>query len=313
MSVNLESGIESSALSVPLLQDDWAKTCIARTETTLDRLLPPCTLSPIRLHEAMRYAVFAGGKRIRPMLCYAAGELTGAADDALAEVAASIEMIHVFSLIQDDLPVMDNDALRHGKPTVHVQYDEATALLVCDALLSLAFLTLSEAPLAGQYRAALTRELALAGGSQGLSGGQFIDLASVGKPLCLSDLESMHRLKTGALIRAAVRMGALCAGGEQPGDTQLYVILDDYAEVIGLAFQVVDDILDVSGNTATLGKTAGKDAAADKPTYVSLLGLDATRQFAEVLRSRAYAALESLGSRADRLRSLADWVVDRVY
>jgi farnesyl diphosphate synthase len=220
-------------------------------------------------------------------------------------------MIHVYSLVHDDMPAMDDDALRRGKPTVHVQYDEATALLVGDALQSQAFvaLTADKNGLSAVQQAALTRELAIASGSVGMAGGQAIDLDSVGRKLSRPELETMHRKKTGALLRAAVRMGALC--GEAP-DAAVMSALDAYSAAVGLAFQVVDDILDVTADSATLGKTAGKDAKDDKPTYVSIIGLDASRELAAQLGRDAHAAIAPFGPRAARLGELADLVVNRV-
>ncbi|TAL57095.1 polyprenyl synthetase family protein [Pandoraea sp.] len=289
----------------------WTKAVQARTEAALDRWLPSAGMHPTRLHEAMRYAVLGGGKRVRPLLCHAAGELMQALPEVLDRAACSLEMVHAYSLVHDDLPCMDDDALRRGKPTVHVQYDEATALLVGDALLTQAFILLSEPvpALAAGQTAALVHELALASGSLGMAGGQAIDLESVGKRLTRDQLEMMHRMKTGALLRASVRMGAGC--GRALVDDEA-VALDAYASAIGLAFQVVDDILDATTDSATLGKTAGKDAANDKPTYVSLLGLADARVLAEDLRRDAHAAIRGFGSAAARLRSLADLVVDRI-
>ncbi|WP_328586141.1 polyprenyl synthetase family protein [Chitinasiproducens palmae] len=283
----------------------------ARTEAALDRALPPASQAPGRLHEAMRYAVLGGGKRVRPLLCHAAGAVFGAPVDALDAAAAAIEMIHVYSLVHDDMPAMDDDAMRRGKPTVHVAYDEATALLVGDALQSQAFETIAACPVPATQQVALTRELAHASGSLGMAGGQTIDLMSVGVALDRPALETMHRMKTGALLRAAVRLGALCA--PQAPDAAAREALDAYAAAVGLAFQVVDDILDVTVDSATLGKTAGKDAENDKPTYVSLLGLDEARALARALRADAGRALEPFGARARRLRELADFVVERAY
>ncbi|QYD72316.1 polyprenyl synthetase family protein [Paraburkholderia edwinii] len=290
--------------------EQWMRTVLERVEQALDRHLPPTTTAPARLHEAMRYAVMGGGKRVRPLLCHAAGELTSARAESLEAAAAALEMVHVYSLVHDDMPCMDDDALRRGKPTVHVQYDEATALLVGDALQSQAFVALTEGgALAPAQQAALTRELALAIGSIGMAGGQAIDLASVGHKLTREQLETMHRMKTGALLRGAVRMGALA--GETP-DANTLRALDAYAAAVGLAFQVVDDILDATSDSATLGKTAGKDAKDGKPTYVSIIGLDASRALAAQLRSDAHAALAPFGTRAQRLAELADLVVNRV-
>jgi farnesyl diphosphate synthase len=290
--------------------DEWMRAVLARVEAALERYLPHPEVEPARLHEAMRYAALGGGKRVRPLLVHAAGELTGACAPALEAASAAIEMIHVYSLVHDDMPCMDDDDLRRGKPTVHIRYDEATALLVGDALQSQAFVALSdEVALDTRARAALVRELALASGSLGMAGGQAIDLASVGLALSREQLETMHRMKTGALLRAAVRMGALA--GAAP-DADALRALDTYAAAVGLAFQVVDDILDVTTDSATLGKTAGKDAKDGKPTYVSIIGLDASRALAAQLRREAHDALAHFSGRAERLAELADLVVNRV-
>ncbi|SAK64564.1 polyprenyl synthetase [Caballeronia arationis] len=292
--------------------EQWMRACLDRVETALEHYLPGTGVAPARLHEAMRYAVLGGGKRVRPLLCHAAGELTGASAQAVETASAALEMIHVYSLVHDDMPAMDDDALRRGKPTVHVQYDEATALLVGDALQSQAFVALTAADngLNDAQQAALVRELAVASGSLGMAGGQAIDLESVGRKLSRPELETMHRKKTGALLRASVRMGALA--GTTP-DAAALTSLDAYAAAVGLAFQVVDDILDVTADSATLGKTAGKDAQHDKPTYVSIIGLEASRELAAQLRRDAHAALEPFGPRAKRLAELADLVVNRVH
>lgn len=296
--------------------DAWVNAIAARTETALDHYLPPADTVPARLHEAMRYAVLGGGKRVRPLLVHAAGAVSGAAPAALDAAAAAVEMIHAYSLVHDDMPCMDDDDLRRGRPTVHKAYDEATALLVGDALQTQAFEALAGgdggAALEAGVRLALVVELAQASGSRGMAGGQAIDLESVGVALSREALETMHRKKTGALLRASVRMGGLC--GNLSGDAR--GLLDRYAEAMGLAFQVVDDILDVTADTATLGKTAGKDAAHDKPTYVSLLGLDEARALAHRLRDDAHAALDALAGCSDsglRLRQLADLIVLRTH
>jgi farnesyl diphosphate synthase len=284
----------------------------ARMESALSRLLPPAHVAPARLHAAMRYAALGGGKRVRPLLSFAAGEVTAAPAERLEMAAAAVELIHAYSLVHDDLPCMDDDVLRRGKPTVHVEYDEATALLVGDALQTLAFQLLAEHRLADEPRAQLemVKLLAVAAGSRGMAGGQAIDLESTGKVLALPELEVMHIHKTGALIRAAVLIGAACgkplAEAERAG-------LDRYAKAVGLAFQVVDDLLDTEGSTATLGKTAGKDSKQGKPTYVSAIGAARAKELAEELRSDAQAALRPLGSRAARLESLADFVVLRKF
>ncbi len=289
----------------------WTQACQARIERVLAEWLPPSDIAPKRLHEAMRYAVLGGGKRVRPLLAFAAGEVTGADIEQVQHAAAAVELIHAYSLVHDDMPAMDDDALRRGKPTVHVEFDEATALLVGDALQSLAFEILSARTLARD--AATQRDmiaiLARASGSRGMAGGQAIDLASVGKALDLTELEFMHIHKTGALIRASVLLGAECGGLSESARAAL----DHYAKCIGLAFQVVDDVLDAEASTATLGKTAGKDAVNNKPTYVSLLGVARARERALELRADACAALEPLGAPAERLRQLADFVVERTF
>ncbi len=291
---------------------EWMQAHAARMESVLDRVLPPVSQAPARLHEAMRYVALDGGKRVRPLLAFAAGALTGA-DAARVELAAAgVELIHVYSLVHDDMPCMDDDVLRRGKPTCHVAYDDATALLVGDSLQSLAFQVLAQHVLsdAPQQQLKMLELLAVASGSCGMAGGQAIDLASVGQELTLPELEFMHIHKTGALIRAAILLGALCGRGMTKTEEQA---LQRYANRVGLAFQVVDDILDTEADTATLGKTAGKDAANDKPTYVSLMGLEAARRFAADLHTEALAALELFGETALRLRQLADFIVLRKF
>jgi len=290
---------------------DWMQTIQAGMERDMDGYLPAPETSPVKLHAAMRYALLGGGKRVRPLLVYAAGALFGADPAVLSRAAAALEMIHAYSLVHDDMPCMDDDALRRGKPTVHVAYDEATALLVGDALQAQAFQVLADADAAGLPPArlvAMLRLLAHAAGPAGMCGGQAIDLDSVGLSLTLAQLERMHQLKTGALLRAAVVLGALA--GKQLADDEL-AALDAYAGAIGLAFQVVDDVLDATADSATLGKTAGKDAADNKPTYVSILGLEPSRALAEKLRGDAHAALAPFGDKAQRLRELADLIVQR--
>ena len=289
----------------------WMGGVQARMESALARLLPAANVAPARLHEAMRYATLEGGKRVRPLLAFAAGEMARAAPERLEIAAAAVEMIHAYSLVHDDLPCMDDDTLRRGKATVHVEYDEPTALLVGDALQSLAFQILSEVRLADDARAQLemVRTLAAAAGSRGMAGGQQIDLEATGKTLSLPELEYMHIHKTGALIRAAVTLGASCGMVEENERQKL----DRYAKAMGLAFQVVDDVLDYDANTATLGKTAGKDSKQGKPTYVSALGLGRAREMAETLRAEAHAALSGLGERARRLAELADFIVLRKF
>lgn len=286
----------------------WRKQVQADMEQVLDRHLPPATEQPGKLHEAMRYTTLDGGKRVRPLLVFAAGELFGAPRDAVERAAAAVEMIHAYSLVHDDMPCMDDDDLRRGKPTVHKQYDEATALLVGDALQSQAFETLAGGALDASRKVAMLSLLAKASGSRGMCGGQAIDLDSVGVALSLPELERMHQLKTGALLRASAMLGAV-AGKALLAVEEL--ALDAYAKAVGLAFQVVDDILDATADSATLGKTAGKDAANNKPTYVSILGLEPSLALAEKLRQDAHQALLPFGDAALRLRELADLVVQR--
>jgi farnesyl diphosphate synthase len=290
--------------------DVWMKSVQSAMEPALDAFLPAPTALPARLHQAMRYAALDGGKRVRPLLVFAAGDLFDADAAALARAAAAIEMVHVYSLVHDDMPCMDDDALRRGKPTVHVKYDDATALLVGDALQSQAFLVLAESGSIDDpvRQLAMIRLLAQAAGSTGMCGGQAIDLASVGVSLSLADLEQMHRLKTGALLRAAVLLGAW--SGKTLSEREA-AALDGYSHAIGLAFQVVDDVLDATADSATLGKTAGKDAADNKPTYVSILGLRESQNLAEKLRNDAHAALMPFGDKAQRLREIADLIVQR--
>lgn len=283
----------------------------ARVETALERSLPPRDQAPQRLHEAMRYAVLGGGKRIRPLLAFAAGAATGASLERVERVACAVELIHAYSLVHDDMPCMDDDVLRRGKPTVHVEFDEATALLVGDALQAAAFELIADAHAGSDHgvQLELVRLLARAAGSRGMAGGQAIDLESVGKSLSLPELEFMHILKTGALIRASVTLGARC-GAITPTELER---LDHYAKLIGLAFQVVDDTLDAAASTATLGKTAGKDADQGKPTYVTVLGLERARELAEELRQEAHDSIAGFDDRATHLRDLADFIVLRRF
>lgn len=289
----------------------WMSAIQQRTEMALEKFLPPSGTVPQSLHEAMRYAALGGGKRVRPLLSHAAGEIFGANAARLDRAACAVEMIHVYSLVHDDLPCMDNDVLRRGKPTCHVEYDEATALLVGDALQTLAFQVLLDEPLCDEparqlHMAAL---LAHAAGSRGMAGGQAIDLDATGKTLTIEELKVMHIHKTGALIRAAVLLGGHC--GE--ADDAALERLAHFANRVGLLFQVVDDILDAEASTATLGKTAGKDAAQNKPTYVNLLGVRRAKDKAAELRSDAHEALAGFGARADRLHALTDFIVERSF
>ncbi|GAB4120986.1 MAG: polyprenyl synthetase family protein [Sideroxydans sp.] len=290
----------------------WVATRQTSFESVLQRLLPPPGVAPQRLHQAMRYSALEGGKRVRPLLVYAAGELAGAAVARVEVAAAAVELIHAYSLVHDDMPCMDDDVLRRGKATCHVEYDEATALLVGDALQSLAFQLLSEQDLNddASRQLQMVKLLAVASGSRGMAGGQAIDLASVGKQLSLPELEQMHIHKTGALIRAAILLGAYC--GDRLSDAQLER-LDHFGKLIGLAFQVVDDVLDCEADTATLGKTAGKDADHAKPTYVSLLGLAGAKEMAQRLHGEALQCLDEFGDAARRLRELADFIVLRKF
>lgn len=289
--------------------EGWMQTVQVHVEEALERLLPPAASEPARLHEAMRYTVLGGGKRVRPLLVFAAGVVSGAELDVLARAAAAVEMIHAYSLVHDDMPCMDDDALRRGQPTVHIAYDEATALLVGDALQAQAFdVLVGDTSVPPARLLAMLRVLAGAAGSHGMCGGQAIDLASVGVSLTLAQLERMHQLKTGALLKASVMLGAL--GGRTISEAES-AALATYSNAIGLAFQVVDDVLDATADSATLGKTAGKDAAANKPTYVSILGLDESRALAHTLRQTAHDALVPFGEQGRRLRELADLIVQR--
>ena len=290
----------------------WMTGIQQQLESTLEHCLPGSQIEPRQLHQAMRYATLEGGKRVRPLLVCAAGELVGASSANLLRLGAAIEMIHAYSLVHDDMPCMDNDVLRRGKPTCHVAFGEAGALLTGDALQTLAFELVSR-PLDGVDAAtqlAMVRTLAHASGHAGMAGGQAIDLASVGVALSLPELEYMHLLKTGALIRASVLLGAMAGRPLADEETER---LDRFAKCMGLAFQVVDDVLDCEADTATLGKTAGKDAANDKPTYVSLMGFAEAKRFAQELREEAFAAIEGFGPSAQRLKDLADYIVDRSF
>ena len=301
----------------------WSKHHLGRVEDALSRWVG--IEAPAGLGDAMRYAVLDGGKRLRPLLVLAAYEAAlsaqstaldvtqrSGADEAALRAACAVELIHAYSLVHDDMPCMDNDVLRRGKPTVHVQFGEAQALLAGDALQAFAFelLTPDDERISAAVQAHLCRQLAHAAGSAGMAGGQAIDLASVGLSLTEDQLRQMHRLKTGALLEGSVMMGATCAGA-QPVPR---AALQSYGAAVGLAFQVVDDILDVTADSVTLGKTAGKDAASDKPTYVSLLGLERAQQYASQLLEQAHAALADSGLPDVRaLAALADMVVRRSH
>ena len=288
----------------------WSEPLLAQVEAALSRWVG--VDAPVHLGEPMRYAVLDGGKRLRPMLVLAAREAVGGHPEAALRAACAVELIHAYSLVHDDLPCMDNDVLRRGKPTVHVQFGEAGALLAGDALQALAFelLTPDDGTMAPPVQATMCRLLARAAGGQGMAGGQAIDLASVGVALDEAQLREMHRLKTGALLQGSVEMGVACAATDVASGAA--EALRGYGAALGLAFQVVDDILDVTADSQTLGKTAGKDAAADKPTYVSLLGLDAARAEAAALLERSLVALQGSGlADTAALRALAHMVVDR--
>ena len=290
----------------------WSRAIQARTESALEQLLPAESLAPARLHAAMRYVSLGGGKRVRPMLAHAAGEALGADPARLDRIAGAVELIHVFSLTHDDLPCMDDDDLRRGKPTCHVQFDEATALLAGDALQSLAFEVLTR-PMPGleaDIQMEMLALLARASGSRGMAGGQAVDLYSTGRDLDLAELEFMHIHKTGALIQASVLMGALAAG-RLAGQTRAG--LEHYARCVGLAFQVMDDVLDAETDTATLGKTAGKDAVQGKATYLTLMSPREARAYAADLVADAVQAIAPFGPDGRRLAEIARFIVERRY
>ncbi len=296
-------------LKFPL--EDWMQAHQAQIEIVLERRLSSQDQQTSdRLLDAMRYATLGGGKRLRALLVYATGQTFGATNAALDAAAAAVEMIHAYSLVHDDMPVMDDDDLRRGRPTCHKAYDEATALLAGDALQSLAFETLCDPALTAEQQSAMVKRLAQASGVFGMAGGQAIDLESVGKKLDLNALQSMHKLKTGALIRASVVLGALAAGNCDEDSMQR---LERYADCIGLAFQVQDDVLDVIADTETLGKTQGKDIALNKPTYPALLGLEKAQQKAVALIEKALGQLAELSHNTETLAALAQFVVKRAH
>ncbi len=289
----------------------WAGNKQKLIEGVLDKHLPAANIVPERLHEAMRYSALGGGKRVRALLAYAAGEFCGADIEKVDIPAASVELIHAFSLVHDDMPCMDNDDLRRGKASTHKKYGDAMALLVGDALQSLAFQLISQdINLRSTQKIKMLHMLALASGSRGMAGGQAIDLESMGIPLTRAELETMHIHKTGALIRAATLLGAYSA--YRPNDDKVKAV-DHFAKSIGLAFQVVDDILDTEADTQTLGKTAGKDAQHNKSTYVTILGLSAAKNLADELHANAMAALSFYGREADLLRHLANFITRRNF
>jgi farnesyl diphosphate synthase len=290
----------------------WAISIQKRTEQALDKALPANNITPNKLHEAMRYATIGGGKRVRALLAHAAGEFCGADAHKIDQAAIAVEMIHAYSLVHDDMPCMDDDNLRRGKPSCHKQFDDATALLVGDALQSLAFQVLSAPNLHADavHQINMIHLLAVASGSRGMAGGQAIDLASVGESLSQTELELMHIHKTGALIRAAALLGAYSANDL---DGKRISAIDRYAQSIGLAFQVVDDILDTEADTATLGKTAGKDADSNKPTYVTILGLGRAKALAQELFDSAIGPLKAYGADATMLVQLAQFITQRGF
>jgi farnesyl diphosphate synthase len=282
-----------------------------RVELALDARLPPARRTPARLHEAMRYVTLDGGKRVRASLVYASGEAVGAEDSALDTPACAVELIHAYSLVHDDLPSMDDDALRRGKPTCHIAFDEATALLAGDALQSLAFEILAEdraLTVSAERRAQMITLLAQAAGSIGMAGGQAIDLASAGKAVTIEQLEEMYARKTGSLIRASVLLGAYAQAGFGAGIQQA---LEEYSRAVGLAFQITDDILDVEGNAETLGKNPGVDMARSKPTYPQLLGLSEAKVRAKRLHTQALESLAPLGDNGRTLAELAGFIIER--
>ncbi|MDH0291940.1 (2E,6E)-farnesyl diphosphate synthase [Pseudomonas sp. GD04087] len=285
--------------------------CQARVDAALEKLFVAPREELTRIYAAMRYSVVNGGKRVRPLLAYAACEALGGEAERADGAACAVELIHAYSLVHDDLPAMDDDALRRGQPTTHIAYDEACAILAGDGLQALAFEVIGNAqlnPQDAQTRLDMLMILTRAAGSAGMVGGQAIDLESVGRRIDQTALETMHRHKTGALIEASVQLGALASGRANADALQA---LRRYAEAVGLAFQVQDDILDVESDTATLGKTQGKDQAHDKPTYPALLGLDEAKAYALALRDQALAALEGFGDSAEPLRALARYIVER--
>jgi farnesyl diphosphate synthase len=297
----------------PAALDGFMELCRGRVETALDHWLPAAAETPQELHRAMRYAALAGGKYVRPLLVYATGQAFGVEPARLDGAACAVELIHAYSLVHDDLPAMDNDALRRGKPSCHVAFGEALAILAGDALQALAFRILTVDPTlttAPAQRLRMIDTLALAGSSLGMAGGQAIDLAAVGKRLSLDDLENMHARKTGALIRASVLLGALAADG-LPEETLAALV--NYARCIGLTFQIRDDVLDAEGDTATLGKTSGSDISHNKPTYSTLLGVEAAKRMAEALHREALQHLAGLGEQAGLLRAISEYIIRRMH
>jgi len=296
-------------VSLDKFKDQWR----ARVDAALDYWLPQDSIEPTKLHSAMRYSIFNGGKRLRPILVYAAGQAIGANEADLDIPASAVECVHAYSLIHDDLPPMDDDDLRRGKPTCHRQYDEATAILAGDALQAHAFHILShglKGKLTPEVIIDIIDMLASASGSRGMAGGQAMDLAAVGIAISVAELENMHIHKTGALIRASIKMGALCSASINNGQLQK---LDHYGKCIGLAFQIMDDVLDETADTETLGKTMGADRARNKPTYPSILGLEASRDLANELCEDAINSLAEFGDPANALRDIARYIIERTH
>jgi len=309
--------MSATAESVEISRDPQFQALLERWQDRIEReltaRLPPATARPTRLHEALRYSALGGGKRVRPVLVYATASSLGIAEANVDGVACAVELIHAYSLVHDDLPAMDDDDLRRGRPTCHKAFDEATAILVGDALQVLAFETLASdprLPADATIRLELVRLLAAASGTGGMAGGQALDLAAVGRQLSLAEVEEMHARKTGALIHASVMMTAAC--GERTSEASARA-LDDFARAIGLAFQIQDDLLDIEGDATLLGKAIGADRAHDKPTYPSSVGVEAARRRMHELHARALASLAVLGSRAAPLASVSDWLVLRKY
>ena len=313
----MRTTMSATAETVEISRDPQFQALLERWQSRIERelsaRLPPATALPTRLHEALRYSALNGGKRVRPVLVYATANALGVAEGSVDGVACAVELIHAYSLVHDDLPAMDDDDLRRGRPTCHKAFDEATAILVGDALQVLAFQTLASGPglpSDAAIRLELVRLLAVASGTGGMAGGQALDLAAVGRQLSLAEVEEMHARKTGALIHASVLMAAACA--ERTSDA-VNQALDEFARSIGLAFQIQDDLLDIEGTVALLGKATGADRAHDKPTYPSSVGVEAARRRMHELHARALASLAVLGSRAAALASVSDWLVLRKY
>ena len=309
MSATAESAEISRDPQFQALLERWQ----ARTERELAARLPLVTARPTRLHEALRYTALGGGKRVRPVLVYSTATALGIPETVVDGVACAVELIHAYSLVHDDLPAMDDDDLRRGRLTCHKAFDEATAILVGDALQVLAFETLASGPglpADAAIRLELVRLLAIASGTSGMAGGQALDLAAVGRQLSLAEVEEMHGRKTGALIHASVMMAAACS--ERPSESGTRA-LDEFAGAIGLAFQIQDDLLDIEGDATLLGKATGADRAHDKPTYPSCVGVEAARRRMNELHARALTSLAIFGPRAAALASVSDWLVLRKY